>query len=90
MKKLLKHSGLTAVILGGFSENQMNRKLEQANSSAADSLALAREMERKAGTVPKREAKLIKKQARLLRRQSAIDANQARLLAKQIKLARKF
>ena len=90
MKKLLKHSGLTAVILGGFSENQMNRKLEQANSSAADSLALAREMERKAGSVPKREAKLIKKQARLLRRQSAIDANQARLLAKQIKLARKF
>ena len=90
MKKLLKHSGLTAVILGGFSENQMNRKLEQANSSAADSLALAREMERKAGNVPKREAKLIKKQARLLRRQSAIDANQARLLAKQMKLARKF
>ena len=90
MKKLLKHSGLTAVILGGFSENQMNRKLEQANSNAADSLALAREMERKAGNVPKREAKLIKKQARLLRRQSAIDANQARLLAKQMKLARKF
>ena len=90
MKKLVKHSGLTAVILGGFSENQINRKLEQANSSAADSLALAREMERKAGTVPKREAKLIKKQARLLRRQSAIDANQARLLAKQMKLARKF
>ena len=90
MKKLLKHSGLTAVILGGFSENQMNRKLEQANSSVADSLALAREMERKAGNVPKREAKLIKKQARLLRRQSAIDANQARLLAKQMKLVRKF
>ena len=90
MKKLVKHSGLTAVILGGFSENQINRKLEQANSSAADSLALAREMERKAGSVPKREAKLIKKQARLLRRQSAIDANQARLLAKQIKLVRKF
>ena len=90
MKKLVKHSGLTAVILGGFSENQMSRKLEQANSSAADSLALAREMERKAGTVPKREAKLIKKQARLLRRQSAIDANQARLLAKQMKLVRKF
>ena len=67
----------------------MNRKLEQANSSAADSLALAREMERKAGTVPKREAKLIKKQARLLRRQSAADSEQARLFAKQMKLARK-
>ena len=90
MKKLVKHSGLTAVILGGFSENQINRKLEQANSSAADSLALAREMAKKSGTVSKREGKLLKKQARLLRRQSAIDANQARLLAKQIKLVRKF
>ena len=90
MKKLVKHSGLTAVILGGFSENQINRKLEQANSNAADSLALAREMARKAGTVSKKEGKLMKKQARLLRRQSAADSEQARLFAKQMKLARKF
>lgn len=88
MKRIIKHSGILAAVSGAFTENQIQRKIEQFNSNAADSLQASRALMAQAGGVSKKAGKALKKQARLLRRQSANDEKQARLFQQHIKLNR--
>lgn len=88
MKKLIKQSGILAAVSGAFTENQIQRKIEQCNSNAADSLQTSRALMAQAGGMSKKAGKALKKQARLLRRQSANDERQARLFQQHIKLNR--